>query len=328
MFGRDRFDDRGQLRREPANRSRVVTVLAIVGALVVASMLFNRSNLFDLPDWFGGGESDPTARGTVEYKGQQATAASEDFLVDIGDGEATVSVRAQQKWDTPGGVFSGDFVSTNGTSSVADPEDRDKPAALKVKVDYCADGLVTSYDAVDPQDGEPPRQITFEMGDLWVCNTTLEHTRQNDAAFKQSDTPTIFHGEFVSFVARAGEWTAAAAKCPTEELAEFQNDEFMAHVRSQLATQFGVPESAVEVTPGKPGTTDDKTQRELRNRLESYANAEDPDQPSKTFRALDIQYLSNDGEAVKDSCYKDPGRRSLDDLDSVTAPQPEEEPRP
>jgi hypothetical protein len=324
MYGRD---DRGQLRQEGVGRSRFVTLLAVIGALVVASMLINRS-LFDLPgipDWFGGGESDPAPRGTVEYKGQQATAASEDFLVDIGDGEATISVRARQKWDTPGGVFSGDFVSTNGTSSVADPEDRDKPAALKVKVDYCADGLITSYDAVDPDEGEPARQIRFEMGDLWVCNTTLEHTRQNDAAFRQSDTPNIFHGEFVSFVARATEWTAAAAECPAEELAEFQSDEALDHIRSQLAGQYGLPESAVEVVEGKPGQTDERTQRSLRNRLESYANAEDPDNPSKSFEALDIQYLSGDGEAVADSCYKDPGRRSLDDLSSVEAPKPTED---
>lgn len=322
MYGRD---DRGELRRERVGRSRLVTLLAVIGAVVVASMLFNRANLFDLPDWFGGGESDPAARGTVEYKGQQATSASKEFLVDVGDGEATISVRAKQDWDRPGNVLGGDFQSTNGTSSVADPEDRDAPAALKVKVDYCADGLITTFDTVDPDEGEPARQIRFEMGDLWVCNTTLEHSRSNDAAFKQDDSPNLFHGEFVTFVARATEWTAAAAACPKEELAEFQSDDFLDHVRSELAAQYGLPESAIEVERGEPGQSDERTQRSLRNRLESYANAEDPDDPSKTYEALDIQYLSGDAEAVADSCYKEPGRRNLDDLSSVEAPQPSDE---
>lgn len=306
-------------RRERS--SRLVTLLAAIGVVVVV-LLFSRSGIFDLPDWFAGGESDPAPRGTVQYKGQEATAASEEFLVDIGDGEATVSVKAKQNWDTRGGPFSGDFQSTNGTSSVADPEDRDVPATLKIKVDYCADGLITTFEPVDPDEGEPTRGIRFDMGDLWVCNTTLEHSRSNDAAFKQDDTPNIFHGEFVTFVARATEWTAAAAACPTEELEEFQSDDFMGHVRTQLADHFGLPESAVEVTAGKAGQSSQRTQDALRRRLESYANAEDPDHPSKSYKALDIQYLSTDDEAVEDSCYKDPGRRSLDDLDNVDAPQP------
>jgi hypothetical protein len=318
MFGRDK--EAGEIRRERSGR--LVSLLAIIGAVVVVS-LFLRADLFDLPDWFEGGESDPAPRGTVQYKGQEAKAASENFMIDIGDGEATVSVRAKQNWDTPGNVISGDFQSTNGTSSVADPEDRDEPASLKVKVDYCADGLITTFEPVDPGDDDPTRGIRFEMGDLFVCNTTLEHRISNDAAFKQDDTPNIFHGEFVSFVARAVEWTAAAAECPTEAFEEFQSDEFIAHVTTTLAERFDLPEAEVEVVVGKPGTTSDPMKDRLRERLESYANAEDPDDPSQSYEALDIQYLSNDTEAVEDSCYRDPGSRSITNLDGVDAPDPD-----
>ncbi|HMG43489.1 MAG TPA: hypothetical protein VK611_19315 [Acidimicrobiales bacterium] len=321
MFDRDSGSMRLPRRRERGGR--LVALLAVVGGVVVV-LLFLQSNLIDLPDWFAGGESDPAPRGTVEYKGQQAKSASENFLVDIGDGEATVSVKAKQNWDTPGNVISGDFQSTNGTSSVADPDDRDVPASLKVRVDYCADGLITSFEPVDPGEGEPTRAIRFEMGDLFVCNATLEHSVQNDAAFKQDDTPNIFHGEFTSFVARAAEWTAAAAECPTEELEEFQSDAFVGHVTSTLAEQYGIAEADVEVVPGTPGTTSDRMQARLRERLESYANAEDPDDPDETYEALDIQYLSADGEAVADSCYREPGSRSLDQLDQVNAPDPDE----
>jgi len=320
MFGRDNGEGSGErLRRRDGIGGRFVSLLTVVGAIVVV-LLFLRSNLIDFPDWFAGGESDPAPRGTVTYKGQEATAASEDFLIDIGDGEATVSVKAKQNWDKPGNIIGGDFQSTNGTASVADPRDRDEPAALKIKIDYCSDGLITTFTPVDPDKGGPSKQIRFQMGHLFVCNTTLEHSIQNDAAFKQDDTPNIFQGEFVTFVARAVEWTAAAAACPTKELAKFQSDEFLDHVRDQLADQFGLPVTAVEVVKGTPGKTTERAQRTLRRRLEDYANAEDPDHPSKEYEALDIQFLSTDEEAVKDSCYRDPGRRKLEDLESVSPP--------
>ena len=316
MFGRDK--EAGEPRRERSGR--FISLLAIIGAVVVVS-LFLRADLFDLPGWFDGGESDPAPRGTVQYKGQEAKSASQNFMIDIGDGEATVQVRAKQNWDTPGNIITGpDFQSTNGTSSVADPDDGDKPADLLVKVDYCADGLITTFEPTDPGEDDPTRGIRFEMGDLFVCNTTLEHRISNDAAFKQDDTPNIFHGEFVSFVARAAEWTAAAAACPDDELEQFQSEEFVQHVTTTLAERFDLPETEVEVVVGQPGRSSDETKDDLRERLESYANAEDPDDPGTTYEALDIQYLDTDSEAVADSCYKEPGSRSFEDLNQVDAP--------
>ena len=320
MSRHDRSDV-GRLHSERAGNGRFVSLLAVVGALAVVWFVVSRSALLNLPDWFEGGHSDPVPRGTVTYKGQTALAASEDFLVDIGDGEAVVSVQAKQNWDKPGSIIRGDFQSTNGTSSVADPRDRDQPAALKVHVDYCADGLITSFTPLDSGTGNI-EQVRFEMGRLYVCGTTLEHSRANDAAFKQDDTPSIFHGEFVSFVARAVEWTAAAAPCPDKELAKFQSDDYLRHTRDRLAAQLGLPKTSVEVVRGNAGQTERATQRRLRDRLEGFANAEDPDNPSKTYEALDIQYLDTNSEAVAESCYRDPGRRSLDDLDSVTPPEP------
>jgi hypothetical protein len=321
MFGRDRGEAKVPARGE--SRGRLVTLLAIIGALVVFSWML-RVDFLNLPDWLDGGESDPAPRGTVTYKGQEAKSASENFMVDIGDGEATVSVRAKQNWDTPGNIITGpDFQSTNGTSSVADPEDRDEPADLKVHIDYCADGTMTSFAVTDPEEGEPSEGLRFEMGELFVCDTTLEHRISNDAAFKQDDTPNIFHGEFVSFVARAVEWTAAAAACPEQELEQFQSEDFVQHVTTQLAERFDLPESEVEVVVGQPGTTEEETQAELRERLESYANAEDPDDSGTTYEALDIQYLDPNAEAVADSCWKEPGARSFEDINQVDAPDAE-----
>jgi hypothetical protein len=90
-----------------------------------------------------------------------------------------------------------------------------------------------------------------------------------------------------------------------------------------LADRFRVPIANVDVVAGRIGHSDDGTQRELRAALESFANRKDPDDPSKTYEALTIQYLSGDGEAVTDSCYRDPGGRKLDELASVRAPEPE-----
>ena len=49
----------------------------------------------------------------------------------------------------------------------------------------------------------------------------------------------------------------------------------------------------------------------------------DPDHPDRQYEALSIQYLSADGAAVEDSCYRGTGARDLDDLDSVPAPNPD-----
>jgi hypothetical protein len=312
----------GRANRERRGADRLKTLVAVGTSVALVVFLMNRGLIdIDFPDWFGGGSSDPAPRGAVIYEGQTARSASEEFLVDIGNGEAIVSVRAKQNHDTPGSIFSGDFQSTNGTSSVADPDDGDLPATLSVRVDYCAEGAITT--AEEPgDDGEVRSSITFDMGQLFVCNTTLEHTVGNDAAFQQDDTPNDFHGRFVNFVASAAETVAAAAACPTDELERFAEDELVDYVEGQLAERFEVPRNAVEVVPGTPGRSDRETRSELRDRLESYANRRDPDHPSRTFEALTIEYLSGDAEAVEDSCYRDPGATDLDTLEDVDAPNP------
>jgi hypothetical protein len=316
----------GNKWRKSDRQWSMLPVVLLFGGFVFVMFAVSRLNWLDvpgLPDWFSGGESDKAPRGSVFYEGQEARSVSEDFLIDVGDGEATVAVKARQEWDTRGGVLSGDFVpGSNGSSTVADPDDRDTPAALVVSVDYCADGTIT---ATGPEDAEAPttaRTVRFDMGDLYVCDTTLEHTRANDAAFRQSDAPPAFHGRFVSFVAGATETTAAAAACPTDELDQFRDADYVAHVREQLADRFGIPLDNVEVVRPGIGTTDQATQRELREQLDSYANAKDPDDPSTTLRALDIEYLTDAASAVEDSCYRDPGATDLDSIDSVGVPDP------
>jgi hypothetical protein len=319
MSAHDHDANAGRVRGWFARGGRIVPALAVVGA---GALLFAGVNwgVIDLPNWFGGGRSDPAPRGTVIYEGQEAKTASEDFLVDVGDGEAMVAVQAKQNWDRSGWIINGDFQSTNGTSSVADPEGGGRPARLAVKVDYCADGTITT---TETRGDDPVTAVRFEMGRLYVCDATLEHTTANDAAFTQDDTPNDFHGSFVGFVARAVETTAAASACPSDELAKFRSREYRSFVREQLADRFRVPIANVDVVAGRIGRSDDGTQRELRAALESFANRKDPDDPSKTYEALTIQYLSGDGEAVIDSCYRDPGGRKLDELASVRAPEPE-----
>jgi hypothetical protein len=317
------FRARRRSRERGDRTGKFVMALAIVGAGAFV-LGVTRSGLLDLPDWFGGGESDPAPRGDVLYEGQEARTASEEFLIDIGDGEAVVAVKAKQDHDTSGWLINGDFQSTNGTSSVADPDDGDQPASLRVTMDYCAEGSITTTESTDPETDDPVRLISFDLGEVFVCDATLEHTPENDAAFNQDDTPSDFHGQFVSFVAGAVETTAVAAECPTDELERYGEDEFTAFAAERLADRFGVPESDVEVTPGTVGSSDRETRDELREALESYANLEDPDDPDVEYEALSISYLSADGSAVEDSCYRSPGGRDLDDLDSVTAPDPED----
>ena len=313
-----RVTDRG--RNRGGRLGGLMMLLAVIGAgvllLIVARMAFFG---FDMPDWMDGGESDPAARGQVIYEGQTAQSASENFLIDIGDGESVVAVRASQDWDTPGWWVNGDFQSTNGTSSVRDPDDGDEPARLRVTMDYCAQGTITNE---TNEDGD--ETVTFDMGEVFVCNATLEHSPANDAAFHQDDTPADFHGDFVSFVAGAAETTAAAAECPTDELERFSGDEYVEFVRGQLAAQYGVDETQIDVQPGRVGRTDAETQDELREALESYANRRDPEDPDREYEALDIEYFSGDGSAVEDSCWRVPGGEDLDSLESVGLPEPEQ----
>jgi hypothetical protein len=308
-------------RRGGDRFGKLVMLLAIVGAgaLVLA---VTRSGLLDLPDWFGGGKSEPAPHGDVIYEGQRARTASEEFLVDIGDGEAVVAVKASQNWDRSGWLINGDFQSTNGTSSVADPDDRGQPARLRVKVDYCADGQVTTIETRDPDTDQTVRRIRFDMGHIFVCDATLPHTAQNDAAFKQDDTPNDFHGRFVSFVAGAAQTTALAADCPREQLDRFRTPQFTRYVEGRLADQLGVPARNVEVVRGAIGESSVATKRHLRDALDAYAHMRDPDHPDREYEALSIQYLSANRSAVDDSCYRGAGARSLDDLDSVPVPNP------
>ena len=307
------------LRRAGGGRRRgggVLAVAAAAAAVVLILAAIDRIGLFHLPDWFPGGRDDPAARGDVIYEGQRATAASRDFLVDIGDGEAFVSVKAKQNHDKSGWLINGDFQSTNGTSSVADPDDRDVPAKLKVAVDYCADGTVT----VGPGRDGADRSITFDLGRLYVCDTTLEHTAANDAAFRQDDTPPAFHGRFVSFVAGAAETAAAAAACPTDQLDRFRTPQYLDFVRDRLADRFDLPASAVTVTAPTVGASDAATRAALGRRLDSFLERHDPDHPKVTYEALSVQYLSGRGSAVEDSCYRTPGATKLADIDDVDLP--------
>jgi hypothetical protein len=286
-------------------------VLAALGAGAVLLLVLN-GTFFDLPDWFDGGRSDPAPRGTVTYKGQEARTASERFLVDIGDGEAVVDVEAKQDWDRHGWLIDGDWQSTNGTSSVSDPDDRDRPAGLRVGVDYCADGTITT--TTGAEDDGRVLAVAFEMGALAVCDTTLEHTAANDAAFRQDDTPADFHGRFVSFVSRAAEITAAASACPREELGRFRTDEYREFAAEQLARRYGLAADDVEVTVGEIGESSDETRDQLQAALDSVTSLQDPDDPDVRYEALTIRYLAGDGEAVTDSCYLDAGSADLDTL--------------
>jgi hypothetical protein len=232
----------------------------------------------------------------------------------VGDGEAIVSVKAKQNHDKSGWLINGDFQSTNGTSSVADPADRGAPAKLHVAVDYCASGTIST------ERGDDGPAVTFDMGELFVCGTTLTHTAENDAAFQQDDTPNDFHGEFVSFVSGAVETAAAASPCPSDQLEQFRTREFLAYVRDQLAGQLGVPAADIDVVAPTVGASDEDTRAALDDRLSSFLERRDPEHPDRTYEALSIQYLSGEGTAVADSCYRDPGATDLDDINDIALP--------
>ena len=291
-----------------------IGVVAVVLLVVAGSGLIKFNNPLD--GLFGGGESDPSAKGEVIYEGQTAKSASERFLIEIGRGEGIVSVKATQNWDTPGGPFSGDFQSTNGTSSVRDPENTDTPAKLQLDVRYCSTGFVEVESAKNAETGNTETtHVTVNVDEIFVCDVVLPMNERNAGAFHQDDTPDEFNREFVGFVAGAAEVAGKAAPCPTDQLEEFQTAEFNAHLRKEMAKSLGVPESMVDVKTGRIGESPQDVKDQLKKDLDSYANKVDPDDPSKTFPGLDMTYINGGGAAVDDACYLDAGATPLEELE-------------
>lgn len=291
----------------------VLVAVVVVGVMVVlGSGLLKIDN--PLGDLFGGGKSDESAKGEVIYEGQTAKSASERFMIEVGRGEAIVSVKAKQNWDTPGGPLSGDIQSTNGTSSVRDPENNDTPAKLALDVRYCSTGYVEVETEETEAGHSKTTKVTVHLDDLVVCDVVLPMNERNAGAFHQDDTPDEFNREFVGFVAGAVEVAGKAAPCPTDQLAAYQTKEFNQHLREEMAKSMGVPVDIVEVEPGEVGESPQDVKDQLKKELDSYANKVDPDDPSKTFQGLDMTYLHGGGAAVDDACYVDAGAKPLEEL--------------
>ena len=180
-----------------------------------------------------------------------------------------------------------------------------------VAVDYCASGVITTE-----RDGDD-RTVTFDMGELFVCDTTLEHTAGNDAAFQQDDTPRT------STATSSASWrastAAAAPPCPADQLEQFRTGTSPPTSPSSSWTSWASrrrhrrrgthPGRQRRGHPGRAGRAPDQ-----------LPGATGPREPGPTYEALSIQYLSGDGTAVEDSCYRDPGATELDDINDVALP--------
>jgi hypothetical protein len=300
-------------RRMPAFVYKAGAIVAVAGLAIGAAKL----DMLPQIDWFDGGKSDPAPKGDVFYEGQTAETASAELMFEIGRGEAIVAAKAKQNWDTPGGIFSGDFQSTNGTSFVRDPDDHGEPAKLTVEMRYCANGIIQTETTKNAESGASETTATFELGDIFVCDAILRHSEENDAAFAQDDTPANFHGRFVNFVSGAVETMAKAAPCPIDELDAYTSPQFNLHLQQLVATDLGIPASKVTVRKGTIGTSDDQTKRLLQQDLDSYANYEDPDDPSEILQDFDFQYLSGGGKPVSDSCYNNIDQIGLEELENI-----------
>lgn len=311
---------------QPERRfGRVARVGGIAGAVFLLANYLNPGFIGGIKGWVDGltegGESDPAPQGVVIYQGQTVETASGNFLIELGQGEALVSVKAKQNHDKKGGLFSGDFQSTNGTSHVRDPDNSGKPATLHVETRYCADGYVEKETITDNATREQSTNVTFHVGQISLCDAILRaDDARNTASFKQDDTPNGFHGDFVAFVSKAVQVQAQAAPCPTEEIEKFMSPEFNAHARSALAKSMAIPEENVTVVNGSIGKSSDETKQQLKAQLDSFANKIDPDNPTKTYKSLDMQFLTG-GKAVDESCFKDVGRLAFDTLEQFNPNQ-------
>lgn len=288
--------------------------LAAIGGLAFGAI---KLNVLPNVDWFDGGQSDPAPKGDLFYEGQSAQTASSELMFEIGRGKAIVAAKAKQNHDKKGGLFSGDFQGTNGTSFVRDPDNHDEPAKLHVEMRYCADGKIEKTTTTNEQTGISQITAEFNLGEIFVCDAILRHGKLNDAAFAQDDTPADFHGNFVNFVSGAVEAQAKAAPCPVEELTQFTTPQFKGHLRQIIAADLGITSENVTISGGEIGQSDDTTKRALKRQLDSYANFENPNDPSEVMQDFDFQYLSGGGKPVDDACFNDISQVDLDSLDAL-----------
>ena len=263
-----------------------------------------------------GHDGDDNAQGTYRVEGQTPRTATDTFVVRIGDGTATVSIKAHQNWDKPGHLFDGDFQSTNGTASVRDPDDHGSPASIEVGVEYCATGVLSRTSQVDDSGNTADSasdKVTFDMGRLYVCDVEWLPTAKNEAAFDQDDTPNSFQGSFNQRIKGAAIATVKATDCPKSLVDEYTKPDYLKFAAKALAEQQGVPVENVTVLPGEQGTTSQEDQQSLRAALDEFVKNDD----------LDIDAFSGNGKAIVDSCYIDPGTVPLDSLANLPIQDPD-----
>lgn len=300
----------------------VLVLLAAYVAIYGVIGLFNSVTGLDMPNlpnpFDNGHDGDDGAIGSLRLEGQTALTATDSLVVKIGEGEATVVIKAKQNWDRSGNFSDGDFQSTNGTASVRDPDNTDQPAHITVGVDYCSEGRVVRSAGLnsDGQPGDPDQdEITFDMGDLFVCGVHWLPTAENEAAFHQDDTPDDFQGAFEELIKGAAVAAVAASECPDTLVESYTTDDYLDFVTGAVAEREGVSADQVTVTPGTPGTTSAETQAELLQRLEDFVDTND----------LDIDDFSGSGSAVEDSCFVDTRGEALDGINDVQVPDPRDQ---
>lgn len=309
------------LKRSSTGEAGFSTVKAVFG--LAASVLFvvmgftvlDRVGV-NLPNPFDDGhDGDEEASGSLRVEGQTPLTATDTLVVKIGEGEATVSIKAHQNWDRPGSVLNGDFQSTNGTASVRDPDDGDQPATITVRVEYCAEAAATRSTQPDADGATGPPatdEITFDMGSLFVCDVEWLPSAANEAAFAQDDTPDDFQGRFEELIKGTAVAAVAASECPDSLVEDYTSDEFRDFLAQSLADREDVPVVNVTVTPGLAGTTSEATQRDLTEELRDFTRND----------VLDIDAFSGSGTAVEDSCFVDTTGEPLESLGEIFVPDP------
>jgi len=323
---------RNPFRRENGEEGSAAVVLAAVlagGAVMLAASNWDKLKALTAPigtlmdGLTKGGESDQAPRGPMSAKEHVPQTASDKFLTQIGTGIARVAVKAKQDYDKPGGFISGDVVPTNGTASVADPDDREQPALLELKTRYCADGMITRTDIIENADGKKTvtKKIKFEMGKITVCGVDWLPSEANEKAFDQGKTKRKFNGPFESFVKNAAIVTGEAV-CPQKELeaSYINNPDYLTVTAMNLAKRHDIPITDVEVIAGSVGRTDEVTKKNLKAAIDSYTNKTDP-KTGKSYPALTF-VLPHGGESIEESCFTDQSGVKLSDLHSLVAPDP------
>ena len=197
-----------------------------------------------------------------------------------------------------------------------------RPARLRVAMDYCAEGEITSERGRTRR--RPAKVRHLRAGrDLRVRRHARAHAGER-RRLQAGRHPHRLPRRLRELRVRCGRESAAAAACPTEELERFSSKEYTDYVRTQLADQL-----RGRRVPGGGRARQDRPQRRrdqerAGRRARQLRQPARPRPPRQDLRVARHPVLRRRRGGGGGFVLASPGGKDLDNLEDVDAPRPDD----